>query len=67
MAAEQFLPPGKLEAMSVMDATFGSPRLMQSRNQYRHVRARLDRRTLARRAPSDRMAPAVLFQGPLRD
>ena len=32
MAAEQFLPPGKLEAVSVMDAIFGSLRLMQSRS-----------------------------------
>mgnify|MGYP006178095955 CR=1 FL=1 len=32
MAAEQFLPPGKLEAVSVMDAIFGSLCLMQSRS-----------------------------------
>ena len=32
MAAEQFLPPGMLEAVSVTDATFGSLRLMQSRS-----------------------------------
>ena len=67
MAAEQFLPPGKLEVVSVMDATFVSPRLMQSRNQHCHVRARLDRPTLARRAPSDRLAAAALLQRPLRD
>ena len=67
MAAEKFLLPVKLEAVSVMDATFGSPRLMQSRNQHRHVRARLDRPTLARRAPSDRLAPAALLKEPLRD
>jgi hypothetical protein len=37
MAAEQFLPPGKLEAVSVMDATFGSLRLVQSRRQHSSV------------------------------
>ena len=38
MAAEQFLPPGRLKPESVMGATFGSPRLMQSRNQHSSVR-----------------------------
>ena len=41
--AEQFLPPGKLEAVSVMDATLGSLRLTQSRNQHPHAQARLGR------------------------
>ena len=40
MAAEQFLPPGKLETVSFVD-TFGSPPFMQSRNQHRHAPARL--------------------------
>ena len=38
MAAEHFLPPGRLKPESVMGATFGSPRLMQSRNQHSSVR-----------------------------
>ena len=67
MAAEQSLPLGKLEAVSVVDTTFGSPRLMQSRNQHRHTQTRPGRPTLARRAPSDRLTPATLLQGPLRD
>jgi len=36
MAAEQFLPPGKLETepeiVSFVDTTFGSPLFLQSRN-----------------------------------
>jgi hypothetical protein len=52
MAAEQFMPLGKLETVSVVDTTFGSSRLLQSRNQHRHTRIRLGRPTLAWRAPS---------------
>jgi len=37
MAAEQFLPPGKLEAVSVMDVTLGSLHLLQSRSQHPSV------------------------------
>jgi hypothetical protein len=38
-----------------------------SRNQHRHTQTRPGRPTLARRAPSDRLTPATLLQGPLRD
>ena len=62
MAAEAFLPLGKLEAVSVVDTTFGSPRLMQSRNQHRHTPTRPGRPTLARRAPSDRLTPRRFFR-----
>ena len=41
MAAEEFLPPGKLEAVPLVDTTFGSPLFMQSRNQHRHAPTRL--------------------------
>jgi hypothetical protein len=61
------MPLGKLEAVSVVDTTFGSPRLMQSRNQHRHTLIWSGGPTLARRAPSDRLAPATLRLGPLRD
>jgi len=32
IAAEQLLPPGKLEIVSFVDSTFGSPLVMRSRN-----------------------------------
>jgi len=41
MAAEQCLPPGKLETVPFVDTTFGSPLFMQCRNQHRNASTKL--------------------------
>ena len=55
MAAEQFLPPGKFETVSVTDITFNSQRHMHSRNKRLHAT-----RSDAPHAPGAAMGPPCL-------